>query len=389
VLSRRLVLAIFLLACRARSPGVVAEPTATFERGALRLRIEPVRDDLIHFELTATGAPLPAAIATSPMIARAATPIAWAHREATTFQTRELRVDVDPATLCVVIRDDALGFTLHRMCPDGAANAVTISREGTQNLYGLGEQFQEPGHTDGDWLGRERTPGNADGNAMVKFDGSGGESGSVGNAQFPIVYALGAGKQGYALFVDDPYAERWSFRGDPWTLRTRGDALRWYVIAGPDLPDLRRDYMDLVGHAPVPPRQAFGLWISEYGFDSWAELEDKLATLRAHRFPVDGFVMDLQWFGNVQERSPTSRMGTLSWDTAHFPDPPREVKKLRDEGIALWLAALNPGVLAVVRRTTLAETLGRERMLVNLETAVERFELTAVHRPSPQKGAGS
>ena len=49
-------------------------------------------------------------------------------------------------------------------------------------------------------------------------------------------------------------------------------------------------------------------------------------------------------------------------------------RKLRDEGIALWLAALNPGVLAVVRRTTLAETLGRERMLFNLETAVERFE---------------
>ena len=35
------------------------------------------------------------------------------------------------------------------------------------------------------------------------------------------------------------------------------------------------------------------------------------------------------------------------------------------------------------------ETLGRERMFFNLETAVERFELTAVHRPSPQKGAGS
>jgi hypothetical protein len=59
-------------------------------------------------------------------------------------------------------------------------------------------------------------------------------------------------------------------------------------------------------------------------------------------------------------------------------------RTLRDEGIELWLAALNPGVLEVVRRTTLGETLGRERMLFNLETAVERFELTAVHRPSPQ-----
>ena len=64
-------------------------------------------------------------------------------------------------------------------------------------------------------------------------------------------------------------------------------------------------------------------------------------------------------------------------------------RNLHDAGIALWLVALNPGVLAVVRRTTLAETLGRERMLFNLETAVERFELTAIHRPSPQKGAGS
>jgi alpha-glucosidase len=338
VVSRWLVIALLAGACRPSTPRAVVDPIVTFEHGALRLRIEPVRDDLVHFELTAAGKPLPATIEISPMIAHATPAIAWARRDATTFDTRELRVEVEAATLCVKVSDLALGFTLHRLCPDSAANAITISREGTQNLYGLGEQFQEPGKTDGDWLGRDRTPGNADGNAMVKFDGTGSESGSVGNAQFPILYALGAGKHGYALFVDDPYAETWSFRGDPWTLHTRGDALRWYVIAGPDLPDLRRDYMDLVGHAPVPPRQAFGLWISEYGFDSWAELEDKLTTLRAHHFPVDGFVMDLQWFGNIVEGSPTSRMGTLSWDTTHFPDPPRELKKLRDDqGIALML----------------------------------------------------
>jgi MFS superfamily sulfate permease-like transporter len=48
--------------------------------------------------------------------------------------------------------------------------------------------------------------------------------------------------------------------------------------------------------------------------------------------------------------------------------------KLRDEGIALWLAALNPEVFTVVQRSKLGETLGRERMHFNLETAVERFE---------------
>ena len=47
--------------------------------------------------------------------------------------------------------------------------------------------------------------------------------------------------------------------------------------------------------------------------------------------------------------------------------------KLRSEGVELWLAALNPEVLAVVQRSALGEALGRERMFHNLEAAVQRF----------------
>jgi SulP family sulfate permease len=48
-------------------------------------------------------------------------------------------------------------------------------------------------------------------------------------------------------------------------------------------------------------------------------------------------------------------------------------EKLRNRGIALWLSALNPEVLAVVRQSNLADRLGRERMLFNLQVAVERY----------------
>jgi sulfate permease, SulP family len=51
-----------------------------------------------------------------------------------------------------------------------------------------------------------------------------------------------------------------------------------------------------------------------------------------------------------------------------------EEAKLRDEGIMLWLAALNPEASAVVQRSKLGATLGRERLLFNLEAAVEKFE---------------
>jgi len=51
--------------------------------------------------------------------------------------------------------------------------------------------------------------------------------------------------------------------------------------------------------------------------------------------------------------------------------------KLRSEGILLWMAALNPEALAVVRHSKLGETLGRERLFFNLQAAVEHYRQTA------------
>jgi MFS superfamily sulfate permease-like transporter len=48
--------------------------------------------------------------------------------------------------------------------------------------------------------------------------------------------------------------------------------------------------------------------------------------------------------------------------------------QLRDEGVELWLVALNPEVLEMVRRTALGATLGNERMFFNVEDAVSAYE---------------
>ncbi|NMV23279.1 hypothetical protein HKB23_12820, partial [Vibrio parahaemolyticus] len=78
----------------------------------------------------------------------------------------------------------------------------------------------------------------------------------------------------------------------------------------------------------VPPRKMFGLWLSEYGFDNWQEMDDKLATLHTNQFPIDGVVMDLQWFGNVQSHDENSHMGTLRWDEENFPQPKQKITEL-------------------------------------------------------------
>jgi MFS superfamily sulfate permease-like transporter len=49
-------------------------------------------------------------------------------------------------------------------------------------------------------------------------------------------------------------------------------------------------------------------------------------------------------------------------------------KRTTERGVAVWLVGLNPGVLEVVRRSGLAERLGRERMLFNARVAIERYQ---------------
>jgi SulP family sulfate permease len=65
---------------------------------------------------------------------------------------------------------------------------------------------------------------------------------------------------------------------------------------------------------------------------------------------------------------------------------------LRKDGVMLWLVGLNPGVLAMVQRSPLGETLGRERMFFNLEQAVAKYQesmpgATEAPRSAPRPGA--
>ena len=48
-------------------------------------------------------------------------------------------------------------------------------------------------------------------------------------------------------------------------------------------------------------------------------------------------------------------------------------EKLREGGITLWLAALNPKALNVVKRSPVFTNLGYERMFFNVEQAVEKY----------------
>jgi alpha-glucosidase len=296
------------------------------------LVVEALRDDVVHFELSAVGAgDAGKAIYTTPMVAKTDYPgpstlAADDHH----LETALLDVAVDGA-LCVTVRDKAHAALLQTVCPldlDQAWKGLSISSPGTRNVYGLGQYFGDT-NMDGDWSSRLWDPlTDGFGNRLRGFSG-----GANDYSMFPIMYALGDGVQGYAFFFDQLYKQQWDFRSSPWRVYTWGDQLRWYVLAGGDLPSLRRSYMELTGRPPVPPKRSFGLWVSEFGFLNWDEVEASLASLRQSHFPVEGFAMDLQWFGGTFGDPDHSKMGTLTWDERSFPDPKGEIAKLAGEGV--------------------------------------------------------
>jgi alpha-glucosidase (family GH31 glycosyl hydrolase) len=314
------------------------------------LIVETLDDDLIHFELFAVGAgpEVSAPIHNSPMIHKTdyAGPSSYLH-DSGVIETAEIEVRVNTQNLCTSVTDKTKNRLLTTICPlelGSAWKGLTLTKEQIENVYGLGQQFKVLRSADGDWLSHrvrdEQPAGQAQshGNGFMPF----GPAGLVGNIQIPVLYAVGSDNLNYALLLDNVYKQRWDFEKDPWEVRMWGDQIRFYVLTGQDLRDLRKDYMELVGTPPVPPRKAFGLWVSEFGYKNWRQIDSLRAGLRRDGFPVDGFVLDLQWFGGVTAGSPDSKMGKLDWDQDladgngfYFPDPDANIAFLDSDNIGL------------------------------------------------------
>ncbi len=332
------------------APGV-EQIRRTFSHGSGErafVTVEVLEDDLLHVEY-GLGDGHAGSIHASPMVfERGHTgPSAWAFDERT-FEGRT-------GSMRVRVRDDgcvAFASTqgdLSTVCPNALGEdwkgiSLDTRPAGLAHAYGLGQNFVRRGSADGDWVrhGVFETAGEF-GNHFQHFHG-----GANGQIQLPVLYAMGDARS-FGLFLDNVYKQRWDFTQDWWKVRMFGDQIRFYVMAGADLQDIRSDYLDLTGHPPVPPRKAFGLWMSEFGYDDPREVYCKVfgpeegarscrdgeQGLRPRGFPVDGVVLDVQWFGATAPDRDDSRMGSLEWDPSRFPEPGRLLRDLDERGIGV------------------------------------------------------
>jgi alpha-glucosidase len=224
--------------------------------------------------------------------------------------------------LCVEISDLALKPLTTLCAPDleSSSYQLSVASPATQSAYGLGAQFFREGQN-GDWLGRRREPGIYSGNRMVGFSG-----GAVSNLQIPVLLTqLPNTTIGY--YVDTVEAMTWDLSRTPWRIESESPSSNVYLWLEDDLKQARSQYMQLTGTPPVPPKTAFGLWVSEYGYDNWGEAEQKIEAQQAAKMPLDGLILDLQWFGGINK----NQMGSLTWDSSAFPNPASRLSQWQNE----------------------------------------------------------
>ena len=293
-----------------------------------------LRSDLLH---VAYGEHLHAGLPYfSPMLAQPdfpGTPAVWDAAQQR-LSSSDLTVEAEHGCWQVSDVHSTPPRRLARFCvANHSADSLRLSwsAEGNTDVLGLGEVLSS-GRSAPSWLGQQREGGGFFGNAMVYSDIA-----ASGNTQVPVAYVLGAGLRNYAVFFDTPFALHFDFSGPQWQVSSEDGQLGMFLWSGADIQALRRQYLNLTGHPPVPPLKAFGLWISEYGYDDWAELDSKLNTLHQRGFPIDGAVLDLQWFGGIEAAAGTTHMGGLNWDSNRFPAPAAKLAAYASQGVGTML----------------------------------------------------
>ena len=142
--------------------------------------------------------------------------------------------------------------------------------------------------------------------------------------------------RGYGVFVDSVSPIQFdmaSSNHSTFSLIVPDAALDYYVIVGPELKTVISRYASLVSFPILPPKWAFGLWMSS-GFkrDSQDEVLARARDLRAHDIPCDVLHLDCYWqrFGCWSD---------LQWDGEMFPDPETLLKQIKAEGfkVCLWI----------------------------------------------------
>jgi alpha-glucosidase len=117
------------------------------------------------------------------------------------------------------------------------------------------------------------------------------------------------------------------------TITVEGDSLIAYFFTGPKPGDVLRQYTELTGHMPLPPRWALGNHQSRWSYTSEEQVRRIAKLLRERNHPCDAIWLDIDYMQEYRN---------FTWKTEQFPDPAQMIYDLHKQGIHL-VTIIDPG----------------------------------------------
>jgi alpha-D-xyloside xylohydrolase len=111
------------------------------------------------------------------------------------------------------------------------------------------------------------------------------------------------------------------------------DLIDYYLIAGPTIPAILDRFDRLTSRPALPPKWAFGTWISSGFFrDSQERVMERARRIRERGIPCDVLHLDTYW-------QQDGNWSDMRWDAEHFPDPEGMLAELAAMGfkVCLWM----------------------------------------------------
>ena len=137
------------------------------------------------------------------------------------------------------------------------------------------------------------------------------------------------GAECFGLFVDFPGKVHYDIgytRHDTLTIRTEEPDYELYLLSGGDENALCREFRTLIGRSYIPPKWAFGLAQSRFGYKTEADIRAVAQQYKTHDLPLDMICMDIDYMQGYAD---------FTVNKERFPDLKQLADDLKAEGIRL------------------------------------------------------
>ncbi len=212
-----------------------------------------------------------------------------------------------------------------RASPQGEHPFLSWRIENDERLFGLGEKFNKVEKT-----GTRTTIWTADTCGLNTTD--------LAYKGVPVLFST----RGWGMMLHSTLRSFWEVGSVSYisgSLLTEDDKVDLFLFAAPSVKALIQKYTDLTGRPLMPPKWAFGVWLSRCQYRSRQETEHAVAGMRERRIPCDVVHIDPMWMKTHYYPVIGVDACDFDWNEEGFPNREEMFRRFAEDGVSvcLWI----------------------------------------------------